>query len=126
MKRTASLVSLAALVAALLALGAPRLAVPAASAQETASSWKGEIVDLACYLAKGAHGEGHKKCAQECARAGEPLGFLADGKLYLLVYPHGSSVADEAKKLCGSQAEVSGTMLERDGMRGIEVKAVKG
>lgn len=89
-------------------------------------NWKGELVDLACYLGKGAKGEAHKKCAQMCAAQGQPVGLLTDdGKLYLVVGSHDGDGLEQAKKLCGSMVEVSGKMLSRDGMNAIEVKSVK-
>jgi hypothetical protein len=49
---------------------------------------KGEVVDVACYLAQGARGSGHVACATACAKAGGALGILApNGKLYVSVLP---------------------------------------
>lgn len=126
MKRVATLAAAGALTLGLFALAAPKVVVPAAVAQEQAEgAWKGELVDLACYLSKGLRGEKHRKCAQMCAGMGEPVGLLTtDGKLFLLVYPHEGTQVDDVKKLCGFNAEVKGKVLERDGLRAIEVKSV--
>jgi len=46
----------------------------------------GEVVDLWCYLDRGAKGEAHRDCAMTCAKAGNPIGILDDkGKVYLLL-----------------------------------------
>ncbi len=107
-----------------MAVAVALLVAPAAIAKE--KTWKGEVVDLSCYLAKGLKGPGHKKCAQMCAAQGQPVGLLTDaGELYLLVGPHDGTALDDAKKLCGSAVELTGSVLERDGLRAIEVQSVK-
>jgi len=103
----------------LVLFAAPKYVVQIAQADEGA--WKGEVVDLACYLAKGAKGEDHKKCAQ----MGQPIGLhTTDGKLFVLVGAQEGSGLDDAKKAVGSQVEIKGKMLSRDGLRGIAVASV--
>src|SRR6266536_1918566 len=47
---------------------------------------KGEVVDLWCYLEGGDHGAEHKKCAIECAKAGNPIGLVTEkGDVYVLM-----------------------------------------
>ena len=41
-----------------------------------AGTWKGEIIDVACYVPNGAKGAGHTDCAKKCAQAGMPLGLV--------------------------------------------------
>ena len=46
----------------------------------------GEILDMKCYMASGAHGPDHKECAAKCVKGGSPIGILADdSKVYLLI-----------------------------------------
>jgi hypothetical protein len=126
-------VAFGALIAlALTLLAAPALLVSSVRADDQHASggkvmtMKGELVDLACYLSKGAKGEGHKKCAQMCAAQGQPIGLLAsDGKLYLVLGKHEGTALDDAKKLCGSMVELTGTHIERDGMHAIVLDSVK-
>ncbi|TBR24899.1 hypothetical protein EPO15_03155 [bacterium] len=88
---------------------------------------KGEVLDLACYMAHEGKGEKHAKCAQACLTGGAPAGILgADGTVTLLVEDH------EAKKpykmvleLAGKQAEVTGKKFTRGGLTGVVVSAVK-
>lgn len=89
---------------------------------------QGEVVDLPCYMAKGAKGPGHKSCAQMCAKKGAPLGLLTDGgELYLLVDDHNNEAPyAEVKKLAGDRAEVKGKKYVRSGMAGIVVSGAKG
>jgi hypothetical protein len=117
-----------------IALGLSLALLPAAaslsSAQGGASgdvTVSGEIVDLACYIAHGAKGPDHAKCAQECAKQGQPIGLAGtDGKVYLLFADHGDGAPyDKAKTLAGSKAEIKGEPATKDGINGLTVHAVK-
>ena len=102
------------------------LAVPAL-ADGDAVTVRGEILDMACYIAHGATGEEHAPCALKCVKAGQPMGLLAsDGKVYLLLASHHDATAfEQAKELAGKQVELSGTSMSRDGIQAVEVLAVK-
>ena len=97
-----------------------------ASPAKTAT-WTGEILDAGCYLGRGAMGPKHAECALKCASQGMPLMLLTkDGKAVLLTPNHDNPDAYEAvKKLAGSVAEITGTMAERGGVRGIDVTGAK-
>jgi hypothetical protein len=46
----------------------------------------GEIIDFACYMQIGKHGDKHRSCAQKCFQAGQPIGLMTgDGTLYMLM-----------------------------------------
>jgi hypothetical protein len=102
------------------------LGMPVAAQEEI--SVQGEIVDLACYLAKGKKGPEHKACAQMCAKGGVPLGVLTESEeLYLLIDDHSNPKPYEAaKKLAGTNAEISGKKWVRNGMASIVVDAATG
>jgi hypothetical protein len=87
----------------------------------------GEVVDMACYMSKGAHGDNHKDCAVMCIKGGSPMGVLTtEGKVYLLVENHDKTDAyAEAKKHAGEQVTVTGNYYERGGMLGLVVNEVK-
>ena len=89
---------------------------------------QGEIIDLACYMAKGSRGASHKSCAQLCAKKGVPIGVLTDsGEVYLLLDDHNNpDPYDSAKKLAGERAEVSGKKFSKQGVNSIVVAGVKG
>jgi len=99
----------------------------AALAQEDVTV-QGEIIDMACYMAKGSRGAAHKACAQLCAKKGVPIGVLTDaGEVYLLLDDHNNSDPYEAtKKLAGQRVEVSGKKFNKQGVASIVVGAVKG
>ncbi len=87
----------------------------------------GEILDMACYVAHGAKGPEHQKCAAKCAEQGQPVGLLtADGKVYILFADHADSSAyEKAKSLAGRNAEIKGEEASRDGINGLTVLAAK-
>lgn len=89
---------------------------------------KGEIVDTGCYLAHGAKGPDHASCATKCIAGGMPMGLLtSDGVLYLLTMNHDNADPyNQAKKLAASTVEITGPVHERNGVKAIEVTAVKG
>ena len=99
----------------------------AALAQEDVTV-QGEILDMACYMAKGSKGAGHKACAQMCAKKGVPIGILTDaGEVYLLLDDHNNpDPYDDAKKLAGEHAQITGKKYSKQGVASIVVGAVKG
>ena len=103
-------------------LGATVLVAPAVAEGEE-GSWTGEVVDLACYVAKGAKGADHAGCAKSCVKNGQPMGLLTeDGTLVLLSADHKDGAPYEAlKDLAGETASVSGTLAEKDGMKVVTV-----
>ena len=101
----------------------------AAHAQQSPASTtiSGEVLDMACYMKSGAHGDGHKDCAAMCINGGSPMGILtSDNKVYLLVANHDKAAAyDEAKKHPGGQVTVTGTVSEKNGISAIIADDVK-
>lgn len=95
--------------------------------KETATTVKGELLDMDCYMASGAHGADHKSCADMCINGGAPMGVLTtDGKVYLLVAGHNKKEPfEELKKHAGEEVTVTGTSTEKDGIKGIVVTEVK-
>lgn len=116
---------LAAAVAATALAFAPALAAEGAKAADT--TVKGEVLDLACYVAKGAKGPGHAQCAKECVKGGQPMGLLgSDGTVYLLFADHGDpSAFDKTKDFAGHQVEITGVKESMGSLHGITVHGVK-
>lgn len=106
---------------AVLALGAN------VSADHHESSWTGEVMDLACYIAQGAHGDDHAGCAASCVKNGQPMGLLTDdGTLVLLAADHKDGAPYEAlKDMAGKQVMVTGALAEKDGMKVVTVTGSK-
>ena len=80
----------------------------------------GEVLDMACYLDHGAHGDKHADCAKMCISSGLPVGIKsADGTVYLLIGEHkpaNAMLADYAAKT----VTVRGKLATRDGMNLLE------
>jgi hypothetical protein len=106
---------------------------PAPSAHEKhagtspGAAFRGEVLDLACYIPHGGKGPEHQKCALKCAEQGQPLGLLTpEGKVYLLFADHTDATAfEKTKALAGKTVEITGEASGRDGINGLTVLAVK-
>lgn len=88
---------------------------------------KGEVVDVACYIAHGARGEKHKACAEACAEAGGALGVLtSDGKLYVSLLPDEHNAGPNAllKDHIAETVEAKGFVRTKGGVNGFVVKSV--
>jgi hypothetical protein len=83
----------------------------------------GELVDTGCYLQHAAHGEKHVSCASKCIANGMPMGLLtADGSLYLITLNHDNGDPyNKLKDMAGKRVKVTGTVMVRNGMKGIDV-----
>lgn len=83
---------------------------------------KGEIVDLSCYLTKGAKGADHAKCAADCISKGAPAGLLAeDGTVTLLI-----SKKVKLAGFAGKTVDVKGKCYEKGGLKGVVVEDIPG
>src|SRR5262249_22513952 len=82
----------------------------------------GEVVDTGCYLAHGARGEKHVSCATKCLSQGMPMGLLTStGALYLITLDHDDADPyNKLKEMAGKTVRVTGEVMERAGMKGIE------
>ena len=92
-------------------------------------SLKGELVDMACFMAHEGKGKKHAKCGKMCVMGGAPLGILtADGKVYLLVEDHSSAKSKkpyvQAKELVAETVTIKGDAYERGGVQAIVVESV--
>jgi len=94
---------------------------------EAAKTLTGELVDTGCYLGHGARGEKHISCATKCIDAGMPMGLLTrDGALYLLTLNHDNADPyNSLKTMAGKMVAVTGPVITRNGMKGLDVNAVK-
>lgn len=77
----------------------------------------GEVLDMACYIDHGAHGDKHAGCAKTCIESGLPVGIKsADGKTYLLIGEH-KPINKELAPYAAKTITVKGKLVERDGFR---------
>ena len=112
------------LVLAALAAGSRCLRAEDAAAADV--TLKGVVVDMHCFVTRGAADADHAGCANACIARGVPAGFLAeDGTLYLLLAEKPFSVKDQVKDLAAVPATLTGTPVARGGMRGIRIKSIE-
>ena len=99
----------------------------AADADAKTVTVTGEVLDMACYIGKGAKGPDHAGCAKACVKGGQPMGLLSDdGTVYLLYASHENGDAfDQTKELAGTKVEIEGAGVDRSGIKGVEVHKVK-
>ena len=96
------------------------VAVWGVRAADEAATVKGEVLDMACYLDHGAHGEKHAGCAAKCIESGLPVGIKGeDGKTYLLIGEH-KPLNSELAQYAGKTITVQGKIVTRDGINMIE------
>ena len=87
---------------------------------------KGVVVDMHCFVTRGAADAEHAGCANACLARGVPAGFLAeDGTLYVLLDEKPISVKDRVKDLAAVPARLTGTPVTRGGVRGIRMKSIE-
>jgi hypothetical protein len=89
---------------------------------------KGEIVDMHCYISRhnGGQGAEHAGCANSCISRGVTAGFVSeDGKLYVLLNEKMIAVKDKIAGLAGQTVRITGFVIERDGVRAIELLRVE-
>jgi len=88
---------------------------------------RGEVVDLSCYLGRGASGSEHAACANRCIASSHTAGFRAeDGSVYLLLRAQGAPPPDEiVADLAGVPVEIEGSATERDGFRAFRITAAR-
>lgn len=90
---------------------------------------KGELVDMACFMAHEGKGKKHAACGKMCVTGGAPLGILTtDGKVYLLVEDHSSAKSKkpyaQAKEMVADTVTIKGDAYERGGVQAIVVESV--
>ena len=105
---------------------APASASPSAPPEK--STFSGEVMDLACYLQHPdtGHGAKHAACAQQCLNKGLPAGLKVGGQLYLLLGRGHGSIDAQVAPFGGRDAKVTGTVVERDGLKAIVVDDIVG
>lgn len=84
----------------------------------------GEVVDLHCYTARGAHGEEHAGCSNACISRDVPAGLLVGDTLYLLLNEKPIAVKEKVAGMAGKTVKATGKVVERNGMKALMVETV--
>ncbi|MGE5176838.1 MAG: hypothetical protein ACM3JJ_10740 [Hyphomicrobiales bacterium] len=88
----------------------------------------GEVVDPACWIINGAHGETHKECAIACAKAGQTLAILEKktNRLYILASEKpGEDPNKGIIDFIAQNVTVTGKVYSRQGAWGIQVTSIE-
>ncbi len=93
------------------------------SSNSSGKSMKCEVIDVACYITKGAHGEAHQACAAKCISSGGELALLYNGKLYIPVDANYHSARDQFVTKGGEMVTVMGTTVSKAGLNYMIVSA---
>ena len=86
----------------------------------------GTVVDVACYVGHESTGPKHAKCAEACAKAGNPLAILETktGKLYLPVSMDHKNPNTPLMGHIEKRVTVTGKLVEKGGLRGLAIEKV--
>ena len=84
-------------------------------------AYKCEVVDVKCYIDKGAHGEAHQGCAAKCISEGGELALLYDGKLYVPVDTNFHSARKRFVSSGGEMVTVKGHIVSKGGLNYLEL-----
>jgi hypothetical protein len=119
MRDVISMVAGAAFVAA--------LAVPAFAGAAADMTVKGEVVDVACSMAKKDAGQGaaHANCAMVCAKKGQPMGILTADAVYTVVGDYAANNNAKLLDFVASNVVATGEVTEKDGVKSINLKSIK-
>jgi hypothetical protein len=82
----------------------------------------GEIVDLHCFMSDPVKGRGDEHAG--CINEGQPIGFLADGEIYLVLGKGDQSAADLVAEYAGRKAIVTCKVLKHHGMKAIQLVTI--
>ena len=89
-------------------------------------SVRGEVVDLACHLEKGAggRGEAHGACAMVCARKGNQMAILGDEAVYVIEGDYTANGNAKLLDFVAKRVEAKGQVTEKDGRQVINVTSM--
>jgi hypothetical protein len=86
----------------------------------------GIVVDTGCYVSHDSKGEGHSKCAEACAKNGVPLAILDEhGTLFMPIAVEHKDQNAKLMPFIEKRVKVTGTVMEKGGLKGIAVKTVE-
>ena len=124
--KKAWVVVIALLIVTALVAGSRLFGAEDEKAAGAAVKLKGTVVDMHCYVTHGIRDAKHTACSNACIARGVPAGFLAeDGKLYVLFGEKPFSVKETVAGLADVPAILTGTPVERAGIRGIQIKSIE-
>jgi len=112
-------------VSAFLAVLVILIGIGAGVVRAAEESWTGEVVDVACMVAKGAKGADHAECGSKCVKQGLPVGLLVGDTTYILIGADHKPMNDALAAHVGHTVTVTGSKFESKGANVIAVKDFK-
>jgi hypothetical protein len=104
-----------AIAALFLAMAQITFADEAASAAP-GKAMKFTVVDVACYISKGAYGPDHQTCGNKCVTGGGELALMNGGNLYIPVTSDYKSARKQFVKKCDTDVTVTGNVVAKGGV----------
>lgn len=74
------------------------------------------VVDVSCYISKGAYGPDHQTCGNKCVTGGGELALMKDGNLYIPVDSGYKSARKQFVKKCDTTVSVTGNVVSKGGV----------
>jgi hypothetical protein len=105
-----------AIAALFLAMTQMTFADDAASAAPAAKAMTFTVIDVACYISKGAYGPDHKACGNKCVTGGGELALMNGGNLYIPVTSGYKSARKQFVKKCDTDVTVTGSVVSKGGV----------
>ena len=85
----------------------------------------GQVVDIACFVGHNSSGAKHAKCAETCARAGNPLAVFDGKQIFLSVSMDHTNPNTKLMPFIEKKVKVTGTVMEKSGFKGIAIEKVE-
>lgn len=85
----------------------------------------GQVVDIACFVGHNSSGEKHAKCAESCARAGNPLAIFDGKEIYVSISMDHGNPNTKLMPFIEKKVKVTGAVLEKGGLKGIKIEKVE-
>ncbi len=85
----------------------------------------GQVVDIACFAGHNSSGVKHTKCAEACARAGNPLAIYDGKQLYLSISMDHKNPNEKLMPFIEKKVKVTGSLIDKAGLKGIAIEKIE-
>ena len=85
----------------------------------------GQVVEVACFLGHNTTGADHAKCAETCARTGNPLAIFDGKQIYLPVSMDHKNPNEKLMTYIEKKVTVTGSVIDKAGLKGIAISKVE-
>jgi hypothetical protein len=85
----------------------------------------GQVVEMACFIGHNSSGEKHAKCAESCARAGNPLAIFDGKQVYVSIAMDHKNPNEKLMPFIEKKVKVTGSLIEKAGIKGIAIDKVE-